>query len=296
MEKRVKGFLRYLEIEKNTSHNTNVKYRSDLTNLTFYLKNALKIESFNIVTPAHLRDYIEHIKVRNCLSSVSVSNKISVIKSFFKFLYVNDYISKNPSSLLSLPKKHKKIPKFLNEIELAKLLSAPDRARSKRTTKFKIRDKLILTIFTYTGIRKSELLNLNWDDINLGVKYLTVRKSKNKTDRTIPLHNKVVELLDSYLTQRLPITNNALVVSERGKRLNKNSLNNLFFKYIHLSGLEGKGYTIHSLRHTFASRLLNENVSLYKIKSLLGHRSIESTEIYLHITGKDLIESINSLI
>jgi len=195
MENQVKDFLRYLEIEKNASQNTITKYRSDLYKLYSYLKSVSKIDDFNLVGSPHLRDYIEYIKIRSELSSASVSNKISVIKSFFKYLSTNDYIYKNPASLLNLPKKQKKIPRFLNEIELSKLISTPSRATGKRSKKFMIRDKLVLTLFVYTGIRKSELLNLSWDDIPhrcLGKKFC-------KSGEFYFAKNTRIECLNNYI-------------------------------------------------------------------------------------------------
>jgi len=191
-----------------------------------------------------------------------------------------------------MPSKAKRIPKYLNEIELAKLLSSPDRVTTPRTKKFSVRDKLILYLFSYAGLRKSELIKLNWEDINLGSKYLIIRNSKNKTDRIIPLHGKIEELLDLYLPLRLPLLDKALIAGENGKRINKNSLQDIFTRCLNLSGLKQKKYTIHSLRHTFATNLLKRNVDIYKIKKLLGHRSIESTEIYLHATAKELTDSV----
>ena len=104
-----------------------------------------------------------------------------------------------------------------------------------------------------------------------------------------------MELLDLYLTERLPLINNALFIGRTGQRIHHNSLKNLFDRYIKIAGLSGKGYTIHTIRHTFATRLLNKDVSLVNIKNLMGHRSLESTQIYLHVTGKELEESINLL-
>ena len=144
-------------------------------------------------------------------------------------------------------------------------------------------------------VKTTELINLNWTDINLGNKYLIVRKSKNKNQRIIPLHDRVMELLDLYLNQRLPLKNNALFIGRTGQRIHHNSLKKLFDRYIKIAGLSGKGYTIHTLRHTFETRLLNKNVILVNIKNLMGHRSLESTQIYLHVTGKELVESINAL-
>lgn len=291
----VNGFLKYLIIEKNTSSNTNIKYKSDLLRLSSFLIEEFNIDNPESVTINHLRKYLEKIKGDNCLKSTTISNKIAVIKSFFNFLSQSEIILRNPTSFLRLPRKVKRIPRYLNEIELEKLLSAPNRVKSRRVQKFILRDELVLTLLAYTGIRKSELLNLNWEDINLGNKYITIRNTKNKTDRVIPIHNRVFALLDKYLSQRLPINNPALFVGEGGNRLHSNSLRCLFKRSIKLSGLNNKGYTIHSLRHTFATRLLGKDVSLIKIKNLLGHKSIESTEIYLHTTSKDLADSINLL-
>ena len=124
---------------------------------------------------------------------------------------------------------------------------------------------------------------------------ICIRKSKNKNQRIIPLHDKVLELLDKYLSERLPLINNALFTGNTNNRIHHNSLKNLFDRYIKISGLSGKGYTTHTLRHTFATRLLNKDVSLVNIKNLMGHRSLESTQIYLHVTSKELTDSINSL-
>jgi len=113
-------------------------------------------------------------------------------------------------------------------------------------------------MFAYTGLRRTELINLNWNDINLESKYLIVRKSKNKSKRIIPLHDRVIVLLESYLKQRLPLKNNALFIGRTGERIHHNSLKNLFDRYIKIAGLSGKVYTTHTLRHTFATRLLKK--------------------------------------
>ena len=249
MYDQVNGFLKYLIIEKNASPRTIVKYKSDLNCLCSYLNEHFSISDLNSVKINHIRDYLEHIKDLKQLKVASVSSKIAVIKSFFGYLSASKIINDNPTIFLRTPRIPTPIPKFLNDIELEKLLSAPDRLKSKRHRKFIIRDKLILTMFAYTGARKSELLNLNWDDLNLDTSHLVIRNSKNKTDRSIPLHKNITCLLQSYLFLRLPLTCNALFVGERGNRLTSSSLVRLFIRYFKMSGLSSKGYTIHSLRH-----------------------------------------------
>ena len=291
MKKYIDYFLNYLQTEKDASPNTLHKYRADLRKLFEYLATT----DINEINQNHLRDYLNHIRQAYNYASSSIANKINILHHFFKFLHNSGYISTNPAILIRPPRKRNKIPKVFNEIELEKFLKAPDHNTDTRFKKYVLRDKLIFTMFAYTGLRRSELTNLNWDDINLGSKYLIVRKSKNKNQRIIPLHNRIIELLDSYLSERLPLKNNALFIGRTGERIHHNSLKNLFDRYIKIAGLSGKGYTIHTIRHTLATRLLNKNVSLVNIKNLMGHRSLESTQIYLHVTGKELEESINLL-
>ena len=291
MKKYIDYFLNYLQTEKDAAKSTIHKYRADLERLFEYLQ----VNDINDINQNHLRDYLNHIRQTYNYTSSSIANKINILHHFFRFLHDSGYISTNPAILIRPPRKKVKIPKVLNEIELEKLLKAPDHNTDTRFKKYSLRDKLIFTMFAYTGLRRTELINLNWNDINLGNKYLIVRKSKNKNQRIIPLHDRVIELLDLYLTQRLPLKNNALFIGRTGQRIHHNSLKNLFDRYIKIAGLSGKGYTIHTLRHTFATRLLNKDVSLVNIKNLMGHRSLESTQIYLHVTGKELVDSINSL-
>ena len=286
MNQYIDYFLNYLQTEKDASPNTIHKYRADLKKLFEYLK----IADINEINQNHLRKYLNHIRQTYNYTSSSIANKINILHHFFRFLHNSGYISTNPAVLIRPPRKRNKLPKVFNEIELEKFLKAPDRNTDTRFKKYVLRDKLIFTMFGYTGLRRTELTNLNWDDINLGSKYLIVRKSKNKSQRIIPLHNRVLSLLDKYLSERLPLKNNALFIGRTGEQIHHNSLKNLFDRYIKISGLSGKGYTTHTLRHTFTTRLLNKNVSLVNIKNLMGHRIFESTQIYLHVTGKELVE------
>ncbi len=285
-------FKSYLSNEKYASSSTITKYNYEIGKLIYFLNDQLNINEIKDIKTTHLRQYLEFIRTNFNYLPTSISNKIAVIKSFFRYLVDSETLTLNPAQNLKTPSKPKRIPKYLNEIELAKLLSSPNRITNSRAKKFLIRDKLLLHLFAYAGLRKSELIKLNWEDINLGSKHLIIRNSKNKTDRIIPLHSKIEELLDLYLPLRLPLLDKALITGENGKRINKNSLQNIFTRHLNLSGLKQKKYTIHSLRHTFATNLLKRNVDIYKIKKLLGHRSIESTEIYLHATGKELCDSI----
>jgi Site-specific recombinase XerD len=291
MNQYIDYFLNYLQTEKDAAKSTIHKYRADLERLFDYLQ----VTDINEINQNHLRDYLNYIRQTYNYTSSSIANKINILHHFFRFLHASGYINSNPAILIRSPRKKVKIPKVLNDIELEKLLKAPDHNSDTRFKKYALRDKLIFTMFAYTGLRRTELINLNWNDINLGNKYLIVRKSKNKNQRIIPIHDKVLELLDKYLSERLPLKNNALFIGRTDQRIHHNSLKNLFDRYIKIAGLAGKGYTTHTLRHTFATRLLNKDVSLVNIKNLMGYSSLESTQIYLHVTGKELEESINTL-
>lgn len=145
----------------------------------------------------------------------------------------------------------------------------------------------------YCGLRKGELLNLDWDDLDLGKDTLTVRTSKNKTGRIVPIHPEVKGLLDTYLAQRLPLKNRALFIGEKGNRMCKASFTNMMNTYLKISGLKKKGYSAHSLRHSFATRLIENNVNLFLIQRLLGHKSLDATKVYVHFDSESYREAIN---
>ena len=164
-----------------------------------------------------------------------------------------------------------------------------------RCRKNYIRDKLIFHMLYYCGLRRSELLNLDWDDVNLASKVLFIRSTKNKSDRIIPIHNKVFELLELYLNQRLPLNSRALIVGEIDKRLTITSFTNLINMHLLISGLKKKGYTAHSFRHAFATRLTEKNVNILLVQRLLGHMSLDSTKIYVHFADRDCKKAVYSL-
>ncbi|MCL4415618.1 MAG: tyrosine-type recombinase/integrase [Actinobacteria bacterium] len=288
----IEYFIDYITIEKGAAQSTVHKYRADLYRFKNFLLSNCHIMDFNNVELAHVRSYLAYLASSFNYQSSSMANKIIIIKHFLSFLAKSGYITKNPTEMIRTPQKSKKLPRALNEIELNKLLKAPEHVKNSRNI---VRDRLILNLLAYTGVRRQELINLNWDDINLGENWLIIRKSKNKQSRIIPLHPKVIELLEAYLTQRLPLKDNALIIGTNGKRINKNILVDIFNNYLRISGVNNKHYSLHSLRHTFATQLLKRNANLISIQQLMGHKRIESTYIYMHVTSKELIESVNML-
>ena len=233
-------YLSYLSIEKNCSPLTINDYRLELDKFSEYIIK--RTSDLNEVSITLIRSYVLYIKETRNLSNTSIYKKIAILKSYFNFLEDEEIIPKNPTRKIHFPRKEKQIPRVLTHQEFEWLIKCL-RYGPTRCRKNYIRDKLIFHILYYCGLRRSELLNLDWDDVNLESKVLFIRSTKNKSDRIIPIHQKVLELLDLYLEQRLPMLNRALVVGEIDKRLTVTSFSNLINMHLMISGLKKKGYT-----------------------------------------------------
>ncbi len=247
METYLTDYLSYLGIEKNCSPVTITCYRSELQKFIPYVKSK-DISNLNQINTSLLRKYIIHIKETRNLSNVSLYSKIAMLKSYFNFLEEENSVESNPSRKIRFPKKERPLPKVVSEEDFEKIISCI-KFSPRRCRKNFIRDSLIFYMLYYCGLRRCELLNLNWDDISLGKDLIYLRSSKNKKGRIIPIHPKVKEYLDLYLEQRLPMDNRALIIGEMGKRLTITSFTILINRYFRISGVKRKGYTAHSLRH-----------------------------------------------
>ncbi|MCL6087057.1 MAG: tyrosine-type recombinase/integrase [Actinobacteria bacterium] len=286
-------FLSHLSIERSCSPKTIYDYNKELSKLNkfFSQKNT---DSLDSVTTSLLREYLYCTKETRKLSQSSISKVIAIIKSFFNYLEEEEIIQKNPSRKIKVPKKINRIPQIISKVEFDMLISSIDfsPARCRKNT---IRDKLIFFILFYTGIRRTELLNLNWNDLNLDNSTLTIRSGKGNKDRIIPIHKSLPPLLEAYLNIRLPLKNNALFVGEGQKRLCRNSFTNILKMHIKISGLAKKGYTAHSFRHSFATHLIESGADLFKVQRLLGHQSLDTTKIYINFNSSQMAKAIDKL-
>ena len=282
-----------MRIEKYASPHTLYCYRYHLEKFINYLKQ-YGIDSFDHCTLSVIREYVYTSKDSRNLSPNSVRLLISVLKSFFNYLSDENLISSNPTRKIKLPKKVASVPKAIAKFEIEKILNAIN-ISPHRCQKNQIRDKLIISMLYYTGIRKSELLALNWNDINLEKSVLTIRSGKGRKYRTIPIHPKLQKLLDMYLSQRLPLTNYALFVGEQGKQLSKNSFDNILKMYLKLSGLDSKGFSAHCFRHSFATHLVESGVDIFTVQELLGHASLDSTKIYISFSRQKMTSAVECL-
>jgi len=278
IDRYIEKFIRYLEIERNASKHTFINYSVDLKSLSEFLKEE-PIEKVDYIS---LRRYLAHIKERN-LSKVSIARKIASIRSFFKFLFREGIIKNNPASSLSTPKRDKHLPKFLDEKEIVILLESPDRESESG-----LRDKAILETLYSTGIRVSELVGLNMEHIDQIGGVIKVY-GKGKKERIVPIGERALQAIRDYLKKRRPVARDAkaLFFNRSGGRLTDRSIRRMINKYITKASIQQK-ISPHTLRHSFATHMLDHGADLRSVQELLGHANLSTTQIYTHITTERL--------
>lgn len=284
MEKVVRNFLEYLETEKNYSPHTIDSYETDLLYVIKFLKNE-GIESFRKINKESLRACIASL-LNDRYSQQSVARKIASMRSFFKYLRRKNIIEGNPSLGLITPKLKKRLPAFLNEKSVNRLLSLPD-----TSTQYGKKDLAILELFYSTGIRLSELIGLNNGDLNENEGLIKV-KGKGRKERILPVGKKALIAIKEYLNTRKDLSGRTqnlirdypLFTIGNGRRLYPQAVGRMVRKYIeYISEIEKK--SPHVLRHTFATHLLNRGADVRAVKELLGHESLSTTQIYTHVSS-----------
>jgi len=274
MERYILKFLRYLEIEKNYSPHTLTNYRNDLKIFKDFLGD-LPVEQVDYLT---LRKFLAHLKAAQ-YSKTSIARRLACLRSFFKFLCREGHIKENPISGLSTPKLEKKLPIFLNVNQVTKLLEAPDKDLSG------MRDKAILETLYSTGIRVSELVGLSIQDVDFIGGVVKV-KGKGKKERLSPVGDRALRSIRGYLRMKDAASNKdtrALFLNKNGRRLTDRSVRRIVDKYINRTSIQEK-VSPHTLRHSFATHLLDRGADLRSVQELLGHMNLVTTQIYTHVT------------
>ncbi len=283
-------FLQYLKLEKGYSDNTISSYEDDLNQLNYFLFGNSENEAFDLTS-------LDNVKIRlflgnmieNNLSKKSVARKLACIRSFFKYLVQIKVLESNPAKNVNTPKLSKKLPSYLCESDVDKMMELPDESKSSG-----LRDKAVLEVLYSTGLRLSELINLNTDSINWSKKTLRVT-GKGKKTRIVPFGKKAELALKKYLERRSEliqqkkdsVEKNALILTDKGARMYPKGVYNLVNRYIKLvSDIEKK--SPHVLRHTFATHMLNRGADIKAVKELLGHQSLSTTQIYTHLSIDNL--------
>jgi tyrosine recombinase XerC len=275
MERYIAKFIRYLEIEKNYSSHTILNYRLDLEDFRKFLGD-VAIEKVEYLT---LRKYLAHLKEKNS-GSKTVARHLSSLRSFFKFLIREGYLKTNPILSVSSPKQEKHLPRFLTEEEVFRLIEA-----SFPKDIPGLRDRAILETFYSAGLRISELVGLNIDDIDFIGGIIKIR-GKGKKERICPIGDKALGAIRAYLDKRKK-QSEAVFLNKRGTRITTRGVRNIFTKYMRVSNIKQRA-SPHTLRHSFATHLLNRGADLRTVQELLGHASLATTQIYTHLTTEKL--------
>jgi tyrosine recombinase XerC len=275
MERYVEKFVRYLEIEKNYSRHTLLNYQIDLKDFKKFLGN-LAIEAVDYLT---LRKYLAVLKVKN-LNARTIARHLSVLRSFFKFLTREGYLKNNPTLSLSTPKQEKRLPLFLTEEEITRLIESA-LPRDERG----LRDKAILETFYSTGIRISELVGLDIADVDF-IGGIVKVMGKGKKERIVPIGEKAIAAIRGYLDKRKK-QRDTLFLNKSGQRITTRGVRGIVKKYVRLASIK-QGVSPHTLRHSFATHLLNRGADLRSVQELLGHANLSTTQIYTHLTTERL--------
>jgi len=273
MQRHIDKFISYLEIEKNYSPHTVLNYRIDLKELAAFLEEKkVTLEKVNYLT---LRQFLAGLRVKHPRPR-TLSRKLSTIRSFFKFLCREGYLKTNPSSILSSPKLDKRLPNFLSEEEMTKLIEAPSLDEVSG-----LRDRAILEVLYSTGMRVSELVSLQMRDIDFLSNMVKVL-GKGKKERLLPIGDQALKILRCYLEKRESKLE-AVFLNKNHTRLTGRGIRNILNKYIHQMS-QKEHVSPHTLRHSFATHLLNRGADLRSVQELLGHANLSTTQIYTHLT------------
>jgi len=291
----VEKFLVHLGREKNYSPATVEGYGSDLKEFAEFLRDHLKLPPeakipLEKIDRSAIRAWLNLLY--QGLTPVSIERHLASVRSFFQYLMKSGKAGHNPARMVRSPKKEKKVPRVLSPDEVFALLDTPD-AESKEG----IRDRAILELFYASGLRVSELCGLNLADLDLDQRLLRVL-GKGSRERVVPFHDSAAARLKKYLAVRPKFhprvlsqdASQALFLNERGRRLSRQSVELLLKKHLQKSNIL-KPATPHTLRHSFATHLLDSRMGIRSIQELLGHQSLSTTQKYTHAGLKEIMEA-----
>ncbi|MED5430633.1 MAG: site-specific tyrosine recombinase XerD [Pseudomonadota bacterium] len=281
----IENFCDSLWMEKGLAKNTLDAYASDLIQVSKWLKNNAK--DFYSCTKSDLNLFLAS-KIDSGDSAASVSRSLSSIKGFFNWLIRNNHIKTNPTELLESPKSRRTLPINLSEEDVNKLLDAPNISTNQG-----LRDKSVLEILYATGLRISELVNLKVDQIDLKRGIIKVL-GKGSKERIVPIGENALSWLNIYMNKSrskfiLNDENSFLFLSNKGNKISRKSCWTLIHNYAK-KVLNTDKISPHSLRHAFATHLLNHGADLRSVQMLLGHSSLSTTQIYTHVAKERLIQ------
>ena len=289
MDKYLSSFEDFLSSERNYSKHTLKAYIADIKEFALVLKEMGLISAdngdidFANLDETPIRTYISKLYGKN--KKASISRKLASVRTFFEFLIRNGTIKSNSAKLVPTPKSEKRLPTFLTVDEVVKLVETPG-----ADNVYESRDRAILELLYSCGLRVSELVGINLNELDLNSMSVKVLGKGNK-ERLVPLGSKASTAIKTYLSQRLDLKpkDDCLFVNSRGGRLSTRSIDRIIKKYAAISGIP-KNISPHVLRHTFATHLLGGGADLRAIQEMLGHQSLSTTQRYTHTSIEKLME------
>lgn len=284
MKRFIEDFVDYLKVERRYSEDTVTNYSLDLDLFLIFLKEN-KIANYKEVDYDFLRRYLVYLSNEKKYSNKTIARHISSLHTFFNYLLDESVINSNPMNLINAPKKELRLPIYLNINELEELYNSID--TKKRVGK---RDILILELFYSTGIRLSELINIKMKDINFKEKKIKIL-GKGSKERYVLYGDVCSQYLDDYINNvrgfYLKTPSEYLLLNQKGTKLTSSGIEFIISKILKQSNINTK-LTPHVLRHTFATHMLNDGADLMTVKELLGHSSLSTTGIYMHVSKEHL--------
>ncbi len=276
MSKYIEMFLKYLEVEKNYSIKTIESYSNDLIDFCNYLNKDLII-----ISEDDIMKYLKYLN-DNKFKRATISRKISTLKSFYKFSNKKKIMGSNPTEYILYPKKERKLPNYIEYNELEFLL------KESLETKNNLRDNLIIELLYATGIRVSELVNIKINDIDFNSNSIKVL-GKGSKERIVYFGDYAKTAIEKYLNSNnyIKYNSNWLLPSIKGENLTTRSIEMTIDKIMKNVSIKSK-VSPHTLRHTFATHMLNSGCDIRVVQELLGHENLTTTEVYTHITNEEL--------
>lgn len=285
MKEHIEEFINFLSVERGLANNTLLAYRRDLNKYALYLKKNGVEDSENIVRD-NITEFM-YVQKNDNISANSICRSLSAIRMFHRFLVRERFSKEDPTNLVDTPKIWKKVPDVLSSAEVVAIISA---AKGKGLQP--LRDRAILELFYATGMRVSELVNLNVGSVNLEVGYVRC-VGKGSKERIIPVGRNAREAIVKYCEKIRPKLvrdkfETHLFLSRLGKKLSRQSIWKLIKRYALKAGINPDKIMPHVLRHTFATHLLEHGADLRSVQEMLGHSDISTTQIYTHVDKERL--------
>lgn len=283
----IEGFLRYLKIERNASELTLKSYSEDFNSLLDYFRDRVEsVPAPNQVHTAMLRGYVAYLHECN-YAKTTMARRLASLRSFFRYCQREQLVTTNPAKALRTPRTGRKLPHFLSAEQVIKLLEAPPANEPEG-----LRDRAMLETMYSAGLRVAELVGLDVESWDRDANILRVF-GKGRKERISPIGRHAAKALDQWMEVREPSADapqddkDALFLNRFGERLTTRSIGRMLEKYLKLTGLD-RQTTPHTLRHTFATHLLDGGADLRSVQEMLGHKSLTTTQIYTHVSTRRL--------